>query len=166
MPDAGDACSSMSTPPNLLANGSFECGSGTEWSAQYGTFAVVSGGHSGAQAGQLTAAANGQGQLGYSTAVVSSTSGKSYCVHAWVKGTATGVRMEILPSMSGLAQAFSSPVNGDWVRAPPSTNLQLDAAPGDTLYLRFVIQNGQSGQTLLVDDVDFWESASGKCDER
>jgi hypothetical protein len=26
--------------------------------------------------------------------------------------------------------------------------------------------NGQSGQTLLVDDVDFWESASGKCDER
>jgi hypothetical protein len=164
MPDAG--CGAALTPPNLLADGSFECGAGTEWAAQYGDFVVVSGGHASDHAAQLTVGSDAQGQLGYESAVVASTSGKSYCVHACVKGTVTAVRIEVIPTMSGVAQAFSSPVTSDWVRAPPSTNLKVDAAAGDSLYLRFRVQNGQAGQTLLVDDVDFWESTSGRCDER
>jgi hypothetical protein len=160
-PDAG-GCGATLTPPNLIANGGFECGAGSEWGAQFGDFAVVSGGHASDHAGQLTVASDAQGQLGYESTVVASTSGNTYCVHAWVKGTVTAVRMEVVPS----GQTFSTPVGSDWLRAPPTTNLEIPTTKGSSLSLRFRVQNGQAGQTLLVDDVDFWESSDGRCRER
>ncbi|MBK7865482.1 MAG: hypothetical protein IPJ65_44165 [Archangiaceae bacterium] len=158
-------CGVAKTPANLVS-GSFECGTASEWSVQYGELQVVSGGHGGSKALQLTATATGTGQFGYATAVVASTTGKPYCVNAWVKGTATDMRLEVLSQRSGMAQTFSSFVESDWLQAPPVTNLKVPVSMGDQLYLRIRIQNGQAGQTLLVDDVDFWESTSGNCDER
>src|SRR5258705_12376486 len=98
MPGSGMPCGTdTKSPPNLVANGGFECGDATEWSVQFGDLVTVSqGAHGGAKAAQLTAASSGGGQFGYASAVVPSTSGKSYCVNPWVRGTATSVRMDVL----------------------------------------------------------------------
>lgn len=166
VPDSGmGGCGAAKSPPNLVGDGSFECG-GAEWSAQYGDFTVVSGGHGGAKAGQLMASATGLGQIGIGTPLVAMTSGNAYCVNAWVKGTATDARLEVLPTKAGSAASFATFVQSDWLQAPPVTNLKVQVAAGDTLYLRVRLVNGLAGQTLLIDDVDFWESASGRCDER
>lgn len=163
--DAGTGCQAMLDPPNLVQNGGFECGEALEWAAQFGELALVGGAHSGSKAVQVTATASGSAQLGYATAVVKPTSGKTYCVTAWVKGTATGMKVEGI-TKAGLSRAFSTPVEANWVRAPPSTKLELDFPAGDELFLRMSILNGTAGQTLIVDDVDVFESASGKCTER
>jgi hypothetical protein len=166
-PDSGmGSCGVMQSPPNLLADGSFECGAGAEWSVQFGDFAVVSGGHSGAKAGQLTASSTGAGQMGIGMPIVAMTDGSPYCVNAWVKGTASDMRLEVLATKAALGNAFASPVQADWLEAPMGSNLKVQVAAGDTLYLRVKIQNGTAGQTLLLDDVDFWESTTGNCDER
>jgi hypothetical protein len=52
-----------------------------------------------------------------------------------------------------------------WIRVPPSTVLSVPGASGSSLYVRFLLSQGQAGDTLLVDDVDVWESADGKCKE-
>jgi hypothetical protein len=160
-------CAATRVPANLISDGSFECGIGAEWSVQYGDFSVVTGGHGGTKAGLLTASSTGLGQVGYATPVVAMTSGKPYCANVWVKGTATDMLLEVLATKAGTAQSFASPVQSDWLQAPPVSNLKVEVAAGDTLYLRVRIQNGTAGQTLLLDDADFWESSSsGNCDER
>jgi hypothetical protein len=158
-PDGGSTCGGQLTPANLLDDPSFECG-GSAWSAQQGTFEVVSEARTGSKAGQLTANATGGGQLGIATPIVAMTSGRAYCVSLWVKGTASDARFEVLPGMGGSAPAFSTPVTSSWVRAPMASNLKVQVPAGDALYLRARILNGQAGQTLLIDDVDFYESAS------
>jgi hypothetical protein len=165
MPDSGTPCGTdTKSPPNLVVNGGFECGD-AEWSVQFGELVTVSSGaHGGTKAAQLTAASAGGGQFGYANAVVPTASGNAYCVNAWVRGTATSMRIEVLDGSTN--QMFSSPVESGWLQAPPTTNLKVTPAAGAALYLRFRILNVMAGQTLLVDDVDFWESASGSCNER
>lgn len=158
-------CEPAKTPANLVTDGAFECGT-QGWSAQQGTLAVVDGGRSG-KALQLTATANGAGQAGIATPIVASTSGKSYCVTAWVKGTVSDARFEVLAPNAGTMETFSTPVmSGSWLKAPMSSNLKVTVAAGGELYLRVRMVNGTASQTLLIDDVDFWESASGSCNER
>ena len=153
------------SPPNLLADPSFECGTAV-WTVVTGDFAVVSGGRTGEKAGRLSATTAGSGQAGLGP-VVASTSGKAYCLYAWVSGSASDMRMEVLPTMAGVASSFSSPVPASgWLQAPMSSNLKVQVAAGDSLYLRFRILNSQAGQTLDLDDLDLWESQSGNCDER
>lgn len=162
---AGGGCGTAVTPPNLVPDPSLECG-GMAWSAQQGTVDVASGGRTGAKALRLTASATGAGQMGIPTPLVAMTSGKTYCLSAYVSGTAMDARLEVLPAPGGIAQTFSTPVTSAWVRAPMGTNLKVPATVDRSLTLRVLILNGQAGQTLLLDDLDFYESASGNCNER
>ena len=166
MPDGGMmmTCGTAKTPANLVVDPQLECGT-QGWSAQFGTVEVVAGGRSG-KALQLTASSTGAGQMGVGTAVVAMTSGKAYCLSAWVKGTASDARLEVLPTKGAMAAAFATPITADWVRAPMNSNLKVSFAAGDTLYLRVRLIGAQAGQTLLLDDLDFYESASGNCNER
>ncbi len=166
-PDSGTpGCGATSTltPPNLMADPSFECDGGAAWSAQQGTFELAAAGHTGMYSGKGTASATGALQFGLGP-VVASTSGKAYCIHLWVKGSATDMRYEVLPGAGGMAYSFPPPVTADWARAPMVTNLKVPAPAGTTLHLRFRILNGQPGQTIFVDDVDLWET-DGECTER
>ena len=161
---AGGACGTAVTPPNLVPDPSFEC-DGMAWSPQSGTVEVVTGGRSG-KAVRLTATTTGSGQMGIATPLVAMTSGKAYCLSAFVSGTATDARLEVLPAPAGIAQTFSTPVTTSWVRAPMTSKLKVPAPAGRSLTLRVVLLNGQAGQTLLLDDVDFYESAGDNCTER
>lgn len=161
---AGGSCGSAVTPPNLVPDPSLEC-DGMAWSAQTGTLEVVSGGRTG-KAVRLTATTTGAGQMGIPTPLVAMTSGKTYCLSAYVSGTATDARLEVLPAPAGTAMTFSTPVTASWVRAPMTSKLKVTAPADRSLTLRVLILNGQAGQTLLLDDLDFYESASGNCTER
>jgi hypothetical protein len=69
--------------------------------------------------------------------------------------------------------AFSAPSGGSiWSRIPPTTALAIPFDNAQGLQLLFEAQQGRSdgmnakvGDTLLIDDVDLWQSTSGKCDE-
>ena len=49
---------------------------------------------------------------------------------------------------------------------PPVSNLKIEPPPGDKLYLRLRLITPSPSKTLLIDDVDLWESQTGACDER
>jgi hypothetical protein len=155
------------SPPNLVPNSGFECGE-QGWAPQYGTLETVTDARTGSKAVKLTATATGAGQ--FSQLFVSSASGNTYCAWAWLKGTVSDVRLSVLSAgatgTGGTDTNFSSPVaTNTWIRVRPSVPLSVPSRAGDKLYLRFVFSNGKAGDTLIVDDVDVWESIDGKCNE-
>lgn len=169
-PDAGDSCASPTrSPPTLVANSGFECGGEkpAEWSAIYGTLSMATEGHSGARAGQVTADGLG-GRFSY-TGPVATNSGaqRTWCGAAWMKGTTPNAKLTLMADSSGggTAYSFTSPINGTWIRLPLSTNLQAPVPSGSRLLLLFEMKDQKAGDTLLVDDVDVWESPDGKCQE-
>lgn len=171
VPDAGPGgCKDTSkTPANLLENWAFECDSTpSEWSAIYGTLELVSGGRSG-RAAQITVNSAG-GRLAHTRDVVVDGGTKSFCFSAYLKGTAPFMRMRVLRVMSGSVQevAFSEQIFSDW-RKIPTLKVTNDNAP--KLQLVFEVQTNRSdnmnampGQTMLIDDVDVWET-TGNCTE-
>lgn len=160
--------SAAKTPANLVGNDGFECGD-MGWSAQTGDLAVVTDARTGTKALKLTATSAG-GKFASTQPFVASTSGKTYCAVAYLKGTVANAQLSVLESKSGAVvdHTFSTPVaSTSWLRTPPSTNLEVRAAAGSKLYVRFVMHTPPAaGDTLLVDDVDVWESDDGKCKER
>ncbi len=171
VPDAGPmGCRDTSkTPANLIENNAFECDtSPLEWSAVYGAFETVSGGRSG-RAGQITVNAAG-GRFAYSKDFAVDAGNKTFCFSAYLKGTAPFMRMRVLRVLSGSVQevAFSEQVFSDF-RKIPTLKVTNDNAP--KLQLVFEAQTNRSdgmnampGQTLLIDDVDVWESTAN-CSE-
>ncbi|MDP2273317.1 MAG: hypothetical protein Q8N23_08715 [Archangium sp.] len=172
VPDAGSPLGcrdTAKTPANLIENGAFECDtSPPEWSAVYGTFETVSTGRSG-RAGQITVNPAG-GRFAYSKDFAVDAGNKTFCFSAYLKGTAPFMRMRVLRVMSGSVQevAFSEQVFSDF-RKIPTLKVTNDNAP--KLQLVFEAQTNRSdgmnampGQTLLIDDVDVWESAAN-CSE-
>lgn len=167
MPDAGPlGCRDASkTPANLLENGAFECdNSPLEWKAVFGTFELVSGGRSG-RAGQVTVNQAG-GRFAYNKEFAVDGGNKTFCFSAYLKGTAPFMRMRVLRIVSGGVQevAFSEQVFSDFKKIP-TLKVTNDNAP--KLQLVFEAQTNRSdgmnatpGQTLLIDDVDVWESAA------
>ncbi len=175
-PDAGggDAdCRDLSkSPVNLLANPGFECDtSPATWSGGvYGTFDLVSGGRSG-RAGQVTVKDTLGGRFAYARDVVSDAGTKTYCVRAWVKGTAPFMRMRVLRSPNNTAVEQADVITADWHRVPMGTPLSFTGDNAAKVQLVFEIQTGRSdgqngmpGQIMLIDDVDVWES-SANCSE-
>ncbi len=164
---SGNCNSAAKTPANLVANDGFECGD-TGWSPQSGDVAAATDVHGGAKSLKLTATAAG-GKFASTAPVVASTSGGVYCAVAYFKGTVADAQLSVLEDKGGAVvdHTFSTPVKSEvgWFRAPPSTNLEVRAAKGSKLYVRFVMRTPAAGETLLVDDVDLWESADGKCKE-
>lgn len=170
--DAGCPTATKS-PPNLMINGGFECGGAApaEWMGVNGTLSfVTTGATEGSRAAKVVSDASGTGGVGSTTPVVAKTSGKTYCINAKVKGTAPDVRLEVFGS---LLTSFSSPLNSPdaWVRLPPPpnvgppTNLEIREPADQALYVKVHAQGGAAGDTVIVDDIDLWESPNGKCDQ-
>ena len=150
-----------------MPNPGFECGD-TGWAPQMGTLDIVTDARTGTKAARLTATSTGAGVFAYATPILTNAPGDNYCATAWVKGTVSNAKLSILTNKSGVGtdSSFSSPVaTTTWIRMPPSLVLNVPGAMGSSLYVRLLLSQGTSGDTLLVDDVDVWESADGKCKE-
>lgn len=171
--DAGaDPCKGAAkTPANLIDNPGFECDSG-EWGAVagYGQFAPVAGGRAG-RAGQLTVEQLG-GRLVYAKDFAPDAGSKTFCFTAWLKGTAPFMRLRVLREFPGNVQEvqFSEQIFSDWRRIPP---LKVEALNAPKLTLVFEVQtnradgqSAQAGQTMLIDDVDVWESSASCAESR
>ncbi|MBX7100689.1 MAG: hypothetical protein K1X89_23450 [Myxococcaceae bacterium] len=163
----GDGCTPVKTPPDLVQNGSFDCGASTpdNWGARDGTLAFTTDAHGGGKAALLTVPATGQGTLLYKPDVATSLGSQTFCGTIWVKGTAPDVKLILRKVFNGSVEdrTFSSPVTQTWTRVPP--NLVLDAPGGNATKLLLLVQTvtAKSGDTLLVDDADVWASATGDC---
>ena len=150
-----------------MANGSFECGGAApaEWMGVNGTLSFVTTGASdGSRAAKVVSDASGTGGIGSTSPVVAKTSGKTYCINAKAKGTAADVRLEVFGS---LLTSFGSPLSSPdaWVRLPPTTNLEVREPADQSLYVKVHAQGAAAGDTVIVDDIDLWESPTGKCDQ-
>ncbi len=171
-PDAGGACKDTSkTPANLLENPGFECGEATmpaEWSAIYGTLELAAGGRTG-RAAKVTVNAAG-GRFAYTKIFAPDVGTRTYCFSAWLSGTAPFMRMRVLRDFNGSVQevAFSDQIFPDFRRIP---TLKVTGENAPKLQLVFEVQtnrtdgqNAIAGQTMLIDDVDVWESTAN-CSE-
>lgn len=166
--DAGSgSCSDAAkTPPNLVPNSGFECGD-KGWSPQTGALTADADARSGKQSAKLVSTTAG-GKFATTVPIVTSASGKTYCAVAYFKGTVSDAQLSVLEDKGGsvVDYTFSTPVaSTNWLRVPPSTNLEVRAAAGSKLYVRMVMRTLSANNTLLVDDVDVWESADGLCKE-
>ncbi len=149
---------------NRVVNASFECAL-TTWVVSTGTGRMVDGGHSGHRALELVASVQGEALVGAND-VVPDSEGQVYCARVWVRGTSPEMRLEVRPTPSGKGAAFSSPVaTADWVSVPPGDMMRVTTPKGETLSILVKMQGAASGDTLEVDDVELWPSASGRCDE-
>ena len=172
-PDAGGCFDSPKTPTNLIENPAFECGDATmpaEWSGIYGTLELAPGGKSG-RAAKVTVNAAG-GRFAYTRLFAPTPGNKTYCFSAWLAGTAPFMRMRVLRDFNGSVQevAFSEQVFSDF-RKIPTLKVTGDMAP--KLQLVFEVQtnrtdglNAMAGQTMLIDDVDVWESTANCTETR
>ena len=165
--DAGSCRDTAKTPPNLLQNPGFECDSSpAEWSAVFGTLELVPGGRSG-RAARLTTATRGSFRYSQEFAVDAGT--RTFCFSAWRQGTAPFMRMKVFQGTGATGIEFAEQVFSDWRKIP---TLRVPNDNASKLQLVFEVQtnrtDGQSampGDTLLIDDVDVWESSSADCRE-
>ena len=174
-PDAGpgNCLDSSKTPSNVIENPHFECDtSPATWSGGiYGAFELVAGGHSG-RAGQLTVKDALGGRFSYAKEFAVDAGMKTFCVQAWAKGTAPFLRMRVLRSPMNTAVEQSDQIAAEWTKVPLRPfSVTTDGAA--KLELVFEIQtgrtdgqNGMVGQTLLIDDVDVWESSANCAEPR
>lgn len=175
-PDGGSVdagCRDLSkTPANLLENPSFECDSSpAEWSAVYGTLELAAPGRSG-RAAKVTVNQAG-GRFAYTKEFAPNPGTRSFCFTAWLSGTAPYMRMRVLRVDNGGVReiTFSEKITSTWERFPPVNPLLVPSENASKLQLVFEVQtnrgdglNGMPGDTMLIDDVDVWET-SGTCAE-
>lgn len=172
-PDAGvdGGCrDAAKTPPNLLQNPGFECDSTPpEWKAANGTLELVGGGRTG-RAAKVTMTNALGGRFTYAQEFAVDAGTKTFCFSAWLTGTAPFMRMRVLRVENGGVREvpFSEQVFPDWKRIP-TLEVANDNAP--KLQLIFEVQtnrtdgqNAMPGDTMLIDDVDVWESST-RCNE-
>lgn len=172
-PDAGsgNCLDTSKSPSNVIENPHFECDtSPASWSGGvYGAFELVAGGRSG-RAAQLTVKDALGARFSYTKEFAVDAGMKTFCVQAWGKGTAPFMRMRVLRSPNNTAVEQADQIAADWTRLPLRP-LSVTTDNAARLQLVFEIQtgrtdgmNGMVGQTLLIDDVDVWES-SANCSE-
>lgn len=171
-PDAGGVCrDGVKTPANLIENPGFEC-DGSEWAAvsTYGTFDFAPG-RTG-RAGRITFGGLG-GRLQYTKSFAPSPAGnRTYCFSAWLSGTAPFMRLRVLRDFDGSVQevSFAEQVFPEFRRIP---TLKVTADNAPKLILLFEMQtnrtdgqNAVAGHTMLIDDVDVWESTTNCAESR
>lgn len=172
VPDAGGggACRDTSkSPANLIENPGFECDElPAEWSAVSGTLELAAGGRSG-RAAKVTVNQAG-GRFAYTKSFAPDAGTSTFCFSAWLQGTAPFMRMRVLRDLGGSVQevAFSEQIFADWHRIP---TLKVANENAPKLQLVFEVQtnrgdglNARPGQTMLIDDVDVWQSTAN-CSE-
>ena len=175
MPDSGsgNCLDTSKSPSNVIENPGFECDtSPATWSGGvYGAFELVTGGHSG-RAAQVTVKDALGARFSYAKEFAVDAGMKTFCVQAWAKGTAPFLKVRVLRSPMNTAVEQSDQIAATWTKVP----LRPFAVTTDgaaRLQLVFEIQtgrtdgqNGMVGQTLLIDDVDVWESSSNCAETR
>ncbi|MCU0700404.1 MAG: hypothetical protein MUC96_28165 [Myxococcaceae bacterium] len=170
-PDAGGSCASaLKTPPNLAPNAEFEC-AGTPPFRALGTGSRVETvtGRSG-QALRFTTASGLFNNSLTSEWKVVATGTATYCLTAWLKSTSTATVLRLTrfqpTSGQGLNQDFTSPGPlTTWTKAPPNVKLDLSVSAGDEVTVSVNDRTETAGTVIELDDVDLWQSASGRCDE-
>jgi hypothetical protein len=154
--------------PNLAPNPAFECGAPPEgWNAPLLGTLEVSAGRSG-NAAKVTAKTTTQGVVSLtSTAPVATTPlNGTWCVSAWMKGTAENAVIILRRDQGGgrlLDESFFQPLTGNWTKI--SNSARLDGTDVN-LYVAAGMRAPQKDQVVEVDDVQVWKSPSGRCDER
>lgn len=172
--DGGSDGGGCSVPGNLVSNPGFECGGDApaEWTPVYGKLEFPSGdARSGQRAAKLTMENALGARFAHAPNLVENGGTKTYCVTAWAKGSAPYMRIRVLRD-DGTGVEFNSPVPTAWERVPPGIAVQTPNQNAAALRLVFELQTGrpdgrnaQPGDVLFIDDVDAWESPSGRCDE-
>ncbi|MBL8920205.1 MAG: hypothetical protein JNJ54_15165 [Myxococcaceae bacterium] len=168
--DAGLCGSSTVAPPNLAADGDFECGAAPPFQSSGGGGQVdFVPGRSG-RALRFTVVPGLLNNEFVSTWRLQVRRGGVYCARAFVRGTASAVslRFYLGPPGSAVGQMFDMPGPwGSWSRLPPTlAAVQVNAQVGDEGLLVFSDTSHTTGATIEVDDVDVWRSDDGSCRER
>jgi len=166
----GGACSDATTPsvPNVAPNPGFECGTPPEgWNAPLLGSLEVTAGRSG-NAAKVTAKTTTQGVVSMSSQspVASAPLNGTWCVSAWLRGTAENAVIILRRDRGGgslLDESFFQPLTSDWTKI--SNSAQLDGTDVN-LYVAAGVRAPQKDQVFEVDDVQVWKSTSGRCDER
>lgn len=176
VPDAGGngACrDTAKNPPNLLENPGFECDtSPAAWSQVYGTLELAAGVGRSGRGAKVTVNAAG-GRFAYAKDFAVDAGMKSFCFTAYVSGTVHFMRTRVLRVLNGSVTevAQADQVFGDFRRTPLGSPLKVSNDNAPKLQLVFEAQTNRgdgldavAGETLLIDDVDVWET-SGNCTE-
>jgi hypothetical protein len=175
----GECLQPGTSPANLVQNYSFECGGDApaQWQPIYGDLTFPSGeGHTGQRAALLTASSTGSGRFAYALDLVADGGTATFCAAAGARGTVPYMRLRVLqdgvPGGNAQAFEFNAPVTAQWERVPPSINLNVPNDNAQRLLLVFEMQsnrsdgmNAKAGDTLVIDDVDAWQSLDGGCRE-
>lgn len=171
---SGNECGGPSgSAPNLLTNAGFECGT-TGW-GEYPTGVVTlstttTNPKSGSKALVITAQRT-SAKLNVLSNTVTVTGPTTICARAWMRGTAGDGHMAVnhAPEEGGLGseETASSPIQeNEWASVLPDTEIRSTISGTEKVTLKLQLWSPQIGQTLIVDDVQMWESKDGHCDER
>lgn len=173
--DAGNTSSSCGGPtgtaavPNLLTNAGFECGT-QSWGLALNNAELsteTANPKSGATALKLTLTHSGQGASRIYGPNVPVQAGDTLCARAWFRGTSANGHLTIFEPGNSQGIRFSTPITAnDWVIVPPSAPLKVPVTGAGDSFLQFSLVNPNNGDTLIVDDADFWKSPDGSCSER
>jgi hypothetical protein len=169
--DAGPSCGAPPrSPPNLAADGDFECGATPAFQSTGGGGRVdFVPGRSG-RALRLTVAPGLFNNEFASTWRLQVRRAGVYCARAFVRGSTSAVslRFYLGPPGSAAGQMFDMPGPwASWSRLPPTlTAVQVNGQVGDEGLLVFSDTTHTTGATIEVDDVDVWRSDDGSCRER
>jgi len=166
----GGTCEDATNPsaPNVAPNPGFECGTPPEgWNAPLLGTLEVSAGRSG-NAAKVTAKTTTQGVVSLTSTdpVATQPLNGTWCISAWLKGTAENAVIILRRDQGGgrlLDASFFQPLTGTWTKI--SNAAQLDGTDVN-LYVAAGMRAAQKGQVVEVDDVQVWKSPSGRCTER
>jgi hypothetical protein len=159
LPDGGLA------PPNLIVNGDFEGGLNLGWRNNNDDVMTAEAGKGrGGSYGLEVLASSDIDLIPSAPPVARATVGAVYCARAYFQGQG-GVQM-ILSDGTGpqsYTQGILTILNP---QAWTSATVMRTAISNTALNLQMEVTFGGTPKTFFVDDVELWQSASGKCDER
>ncbi|MFL6140242.1 MAG: glycosyl hydrolase family 18 protein [Labedaea sp.] len=125
------------TPPAGLANGGFETGSLSPWTAQPGTAVVSSPVHSGGRAVQVSATSSQTGEASQAVTLAPNT---SYTLRAWVQGNFAFI------GVSGAASAST------WTSSAGYTQLSVPFTTGASGAVTVFVHGWFAQGTVFADD--------------
>lgn len=149
-------------PPSLLLNGTFEGGSGnnfTNWGAWNGAASITAGAganevHEGARSFKATVAASGNPwSVQLASDLFSTTVDASYRVSFWIKAASNGGKIRL---STGTTAQYSSDYNTS--TAWTQINWTITARDAET---RILFDVGSTANTYYIDDVTVTDASTG-----
>lgn len=168
--DAGVSCpGSNLRPANLVVNGDFECTGGPAFKALGQGQVSATLGRTG-QGQRLTVGAGLYGNEFSTTWHHRIERTGTYCVRAFVRGSASTITLRIYAGAGGAAIGHMFMQPGpltSWQRLPPTLPaLSFMANADDDVFFSLSDPSGTVGSTIEVDDLDLFRSEDGTCRDR